>query len=53
MTMYNGVGQAVRTAYDGSGKVELRVADQSAGVYVLRIDDGEKVTIRKVVIQRR
>ena len=53
VTMYNGVGQAVRTAYDGSGKVELHVADQSAGVYVLRIDDGEKVTIRKVVIQRR
>lgn len=52
VAMYNGLGQVVRTASDGSGKVELRVSDLSAGVYVLRIDEGAGVVTRKVVIQR-
>ena len=50
--LYNTVGQLVRSDRGSSDGLILRVSDLTPGVYLLRIDNGNMVTTRKVVVQR-
>jgi len=50
--LYNTVGQLVGSDRGSSDGLELRVSDLTPGVYLLRIDNGNFVTTRKVVVRR-
>jgi parallel beta-helix repeat protein len=50
--LYNVLGQSVRWGYGSSDGLVLLVGDLPAGIYYLRIYDGAKVKVQKILILR-